>query len=168
MNAALPATRQRGVASVEFALVCMLFLTLMFGALEFARVLYVHNTLQEVTRRAAREMTVRWIDDEATAKSLALFGASSLPAAAEITSADIEIEYLTAEGNVVALKPSDPGDNLSACGDATRIDSCIFSVRVSIRSGIVYSPMISLFSFLNLRLPASSVTMHAESMGFET
>jgi hypothetical protein len=138
------------------------------GALEFARVLYIHNTLQEVTRRAAREMTVRWVDDEAAAKTLALFGAATLPAAADIDADAIIIEYLAADGSIVTAMPSDPGDNLSACGDAARTASCIFSVRVSIASGISYSPMILLFNFLDLELPPSSVTMHAESMGFET
>lgn len=159
--------RTRGVATVEFALVCVVFLTLLFGALEFARLLYVYNSLQEVTRRAAREMTVRWITDEATVKQLALFGAAALPAGREITASSISIEYLAADGSPVTTFPANPGDNLSACGDATRTASCIFSVRVSINS-IQYTPMISLFSFLNLTLPSSSVTMHAESMGFDT
>ena len=163
----LPRRRQRGVATVEFAVVCIVFLTLLFGALEFARLLYVYNSLQEVTRRAAREMTVRWIDDEATARQLALFGAAALPAGREITAASIRIEYLAADGSAVTAFPSDPGDNLSACGDAARTASCIYSVRVSIGS-VQYTPMISLFSFLNLTLPSSSVTMHAESMGFDT
>jgi hypothetical protein len=161
-----PGRRARGIATVEFALVCMVFFTLLFGALEFARLLYVYNSLQEVTRRAAREMTVRWIDDEAAVKTLALFGRTSLPAGAEITTSSINIEYLAADGSVVTAFPSDPGDNLSACGDVARSASCIVSVRVSINN-IRYTPMLSLFSFLNLNLPASSVTMHAESMGFE-
>ena len=165
----LPRQRQRGVATVEFALVCMMFLTLVFGAIEFARLLYVYNSLQEVTRRAAREMTVRWITDEAAVKTMALFGAASLPGGAEITTGSINIEYLSADGSVVsnANLPSDPADNLSACGDAARTASCIYSVRVSINS-VNYSPMLTLFSFLNLTLPSSSVTMHAESMGFQT
>ena len=163
----IPGPCQRGVATVEFALICMLFFTLMFGALEFARLLFVYNSLQEVTRRAAREMTVRWISDEATVKTLALFGAASLPAGAEITASSIKIEYLAADGSTVTVFPSDPGDNLSACGDAARTASCIYSVRVSINA-VNYIPMLSLFSFLNLTLPSSSVTMHAESMGFET
>jgi Flp pilus assembly protein TadG len=160
-------SRQAGSAIVEFALVALIFFTLIFGALELARLLYIHNTLQEVTRRAAREMTVHWVTDEALVKKLALFGAAALPAGAEITPSQIVIEYLAADGSVVTTKPTDPGDNLSACGDALRQASCIFSVRVSI-SSVNYIPMVSLFSFLNLTLPTSTVTMHAESMGFET
>lgn len=159
--------RQRGVAAVEFALISVVFFTLLFGALEFARMLYVYNTLQEVTRRAAREMTVRWTSEEAEAKSLALFGAGALPGGAEITTDSIKIEYLAANGSTIAVLPSDPSDNLSACGDSARTASCIYSVRVSIKP-VNYSPMLTLFSFLNLALPSSSVTMHAESMGFES
>jgi Flp pilus assembly protein TadG len=159
--------RQHGAAAVEFALIAMIFFTLLFGALELARMMYVYNSLQEITRRAAREMTVRWISDEATAKTLALFGGSSLPGGAEITSSNIVIEYLAADGTAVSTFPSDPSDNLSACGDATRTASCIFSVRVSINT-VNYSPMLSLFSYLNITMPSSSVTMHAESMGFES
>lgn len=162
-----PRRRPLGVATVEFALIAMIFFSLIFGALEFARMLYVYNSLQEVTRRAAREMSVRWITDESTAKTLALFGGASLPAGAEITSATINIEYLAADGGVVTTFPTDPGDNLSACGDAARTASCIYSVRVSI-SAVNYSPLLSLFSFLNVALPTSSVTMPAESMGFST
>ena len=98
---------------------------------------------------------------------MALFGGTALPAGAEITSSSINIEYLAADGSAVTAFPSDPGDNLSACGDAARTASCIYSVRVSINT-VNYIPMLSLFSFLNLTLPSSSVTMHAESMGFET
>lgn len=167
MKTSAPPGRSRGVATVEFALVCMIFFTLVFGALEFARLMFVYNSIQEVTRRAAREMTVRWIDQEAEVKTLALFGGAALPAGAEVTASSINIEYLSADGSVVTTFPSDPGDNLSACGDAGRTASCIYSVRVSINN-IQYAPMVTLFSFLNLTLPNSSVTMHAESMGFET
>jgi Flp pilus assembly protein TadG len=162
-----PLARLRGVATVEFALVCFMFLLLVFGALEFARVLYIHNTLQEVTRRAAREMTVRWIDDEDTAKTLALFGAASLPGGAEITKSSIVIEYLNSAGSAVTTVPADPGDNLSACGDAARVNDCIYSVRVSIADDVYYSPMVSMIQLLPIKLPRSTVTMHAESMGFE-
>ena len=157
----------RGVATIEFAFVAMVFFTLLFGIIEIARLLYVFNSLQEVTRRAAREATVRWIDKTDEIKKLALFGGTVLPAGAEITSASITIEYLKADGTAVTVFPSDPGDNLSACGDVLRADNCIYSVRVSI-GNVIYSPMLSIFNGVikDVTLPKSTVTMHAESMGF--
>jgi hypothetical protein len=160
-------TRQRGVATVEFALVAMIFFTLLFGVLEFARMLYVFNSVQEVTRRAAREASVRWIDDGAAVKQLALFGGSELPGGAAVNGAAITSDSRRFAGNTVTTTPTSPADNLSACGDALRVDSCIYSVRVSV-SGVTYTPLLSLFGFLNVPLPPSQVTMHAESMGFDT
>lgn len=162
--------RQEGVATVEFALVCLLFFTLLFAILEFGRLLFMFNTMQEVTRSAAREATVSWIDQTAIVKQKALFGGGAIPAGAEVTAANIRIEYLNKAGAAVTTFPTDPGDNLSACNDITRTASCIYSVRVSIvntdGSGVYYAPMVGLFSFLHLRLPVSSVTIHAESLGF--
>jgi hypothetical protein len=169
MSAMKPSSSQRGVATVEFALVAMVFFTLLFGVLELARMLYVFNSVQEVTRRAAREAAVRWTSDgdKTIIKELALFGGSELPGGAAVNSAAIKIEYLRFDGNSVTTAPTSPADNLSACGDALRVDSCIYSVRVSV-TGVTYVPLLSLFGFLNVQLPPSQVTMHAESMGFES
>ena len=167
-----PFMRQGGVAAVEFAIISLLFFTILFAILEFGRMLYVYNTMQEVTRRGARAAVVRWVDQTAAITSIALFGGAAIPAGAEVTTSNIKIEYLNKAGNVVTTllanppDPADPGDNLSACGDITRTAECIYSVRVSI-VGVSYSPMVSLFSFLNIALPPSVVTMHAESLGFE-
>jgi hypothetical protein len=122
--------------------------------------------MQEVTRRGARAAVVLWIDQVPAIKSIALFGGTSLPAGAEVADSNINVTYLTKTGAVVNPFPIDPSDNFSACGDATRTASCIYSVRVSI-DGVTYSPMVGWFSFLNIGLPTSVVTMHAESMGFE-
>lgn len=156
---------RRGAAAVEFALIALVFLTLLFGMIECARLMYVYNSLQEVTRRAARAAVVAWVTEKDAIKTYALFNSASLPGGAEISTASVDIVYLNAKGQPADPLPADAGDNLSACGDATREDSCIYAVQVSI-GAVKYSPMISLFSFLNVTVPTSSVTMHAESMGF--
>jgi len=45
---------QRGQTLVEFALVVMMFLVVMFGLLEFARALWTWNTIVQATRAGAR------------------------------------------------------------------------------------------------------------------
>lgn len=168
-----PSHRQQGAAAVEFAIVCLLFFTILFAILEFGRMMYVYNTMQEVTRRGARAAVVRWVDEGAAIKSIALFGGAAIPAGPEVTTANIKIEYLNKAGGTAIPQPADPGDNLSACGDAERTLECIYSVRVSIvdvdgTSLLKYSPMVSLFSTIfNVNLPKAEVTMHAESLGFE-
>ncbi len=179
-------SNQRGVAAVEFALVAALLFILLFGILEFGRMFYVFNTVQEVTRRAAREAVVRWVDNSSTspAKTLALFGGTTMPAGAEIAVDNIDIEYLGTNGVEItsgSLPPS-PSDNISACLDPASTYDCIGFVRVSITNAR-YKPMVGFFTGIRLTafpfsetnpfvidlsvpIPASTVTMPAESMGY--
>jgi hypothetical protein len=55
----------RGVAAVEFALVSAVFFTILLGALEMGRVLFIWNTAAEATRWGARIATVCDEGDEA-------------------------------------------------------------------------------------------------------
>lgn len=163
-----PNQKQRGVAAVEFALVALLFFTILLAIIEIGRMLFIFNTMQEMTRNGARAAVVRWVDSasQAEIKSIALFYGTSMPANPYLTTANITITYLQKDGatEVTAL-PTDPGDNLSACGDSTRVANCIYNVRVSI-TGATFTPMMGLFDFLTMPLPTSEVTMHAESLGF--
>jgi Flp pilus assembly protein TadG len=45
---------QRGSTLVEFAISATVFLTVMFGVIEFGRALWTHNALTDAARRAAR------------------------------------------------------------------------------------------------------------------
>lgn len=55
--------RQRGVAAVEFALVALIFFTLLIGVMEVSRVLFYLNTAAEATRLGARLAVVCDVDD---------------------------------------------------------------------------------------------------------
>ena len=46
--------RQSGLVTVEFALIGAFFFLILFSIIEFGRLLFTWNTLDEVTRRAAR------------------------------------------------------------------------------------------------------------------
>ena len=54
---------QRGVAAVEFALIAVILFTLLFGIMEFGRVLFMMNTATEATRLGARLAVVCDKDD---------------------------------------------------------------------------------------------------------
>ena len=49
---------QRGAAAVQFALVCLVFFTVLFGAMEMGRLMFYWNTAAEVTRLGARMAVV--------------------------------------------------------------------------------------------------------------
>lgn len=64
---ALSASRrlgQRGVAAVEFAIVSLVFFTLLLGIMEFGRWLFLLNGANEATRLGARLAVVCSIDDD--------------------------------------------------------------------------------------------------------
>ena len=181
---------QRGVAAVEFALIAVVFFMVLLGIMEFGRIMYIWNTAQEVTRRAAREAVVRDFSgaEIALIQRDSIFqsgtsGTVSMPAGVEITNTTVKISYQTVDagGNRVAITagnmPADPADNISACGDAARVfTSCIRFVQACIAvddtcaPSIPYQPMVVLLGNLGINLainiPASTVVMPAESLGF--
>ena len=183
LNAPLSFPRQRGVAAVEFALISVFFFTLLLGIVELGRVMYVWNTVQEVTRRAAREAVVRsFLTDVAAVRREAIFhmgggtGTVFMPAAGEISNAEVRITFLDATLAVVSPMPSSPADNLSACADANRSSSCIAYVQAEVCDavncqGVFYRPMVGFLLGaggidFRVRIPLSPVVMPAESLGF--
>ena len=70
--------RQTGAAIVEFAIIGALLLAFIYAIFEFGRMMFVYNTMQEISRRGAREATVRWVTDGASIKNVALFGATNI------------------------------------------------------------------------------------------
>lgn len=183
-----PRITQRGAAAVELALVAIPFFLLLFGAIEFGRLLYLWNTVQEVTRNAARQAIVTDFSNAAAVdavKRSAVFRLTdgALPGAPELTNANVNIRYLTASGAESSPLPSDPGDNIAACLDAGRANSCIRFVEVCISTGtscdgsqlVAFVPFVSFFTgsgafradLSGLRIPMSTVRMPAESMGFQ-
>lgn len=176
---------QCGAVVVEFALVVPIFLVLLFGTFEFGRLIYLWNTVQEVSRSAARQAVVADFTNTAAITAIkrsAVFRSTdgTLPVSSEISNANVDIKYLNAAGTVPAVMPLDPGDNISACLDATRTDSCIRFVEVSVCTvgacgPIPFVPLVGFFSAgsgvfstlsLSIPIPVSTVRMPVESLGF--
>lgn len=175
--------QQRGAAAVEFAIIAMLLITLLFGIIEFGRMFYMLNTVQEVTRRAARAAVISWVDNsgwQSPEMSQVLFGGVSFPGGGEITANNISIKYLDVSGVeiVSSQRPTSAANNIAACLGGGAYGTCIAYVQVSIvgvsgarcpepnTDKVCYIPMIGLFPFLSVPIPASTVTMPAESMGY--
>lgn len=179
--------RQRGSTTVELALVTIPFLLLLFGAIEFGRLLYVWNTVQEVTRNAARQAVVANFTNaaEITAirrSSLFRTTAGSLPGAPELADARLNIRYLNGAGNEADPMPLDPSDNAAACLDASRVAGCIRFVEVCVSTGttcnpaelVAFAPFAGFFAgsgpgqvdLTGLHIPISTVRMPVESLGF--
>ena len=173
---------QHGVAAVEFALVTLfVFFPLLLGILEFGRTMYIWNTVQEITRHAAREAVVTDFKN-ASAMNLirqnAVFrsNAGSLPAGPEITDGSVAISYLNLNLDIVDPSTTCPVKNINTCLTNPADSTCIRFVQArvcQVGTGtanacipVKYSPMVGLFSFLNIDIPSSPVVMPVESLGF--
>lgn len=168
---------QRGTAIVEFALVCLFFFTLLFGIMEYGRVMYLWNTVQEVTRHAARDAVVTDFSNTGAMNTVrwnAIFRNSAGPliAGGEISDASVVITYLNATMGTVDITGNCPARNISTCLTDPNASTCIRFIEARICqpgtecTPVNYAPMIGLFAFLNIPIPPSSVVMPAESLGF--
>ena len=61
--------RQRGITTVEFAIVGLLLFTMIFGVIEVARGYYVYTMLGDVARRGARLAAVCPVNDHDAGRS---------------------------------------------------------------------------------------------------
>jgi Flp pilus assembly protein TadG len=140
--------RQQGVTTIEFAIVGLLALTVLFAVIEIARAFFVYNALEEATRRGARVAAVCQLDDPAIAQ-IASFTASGSGLVGGLAPANIAVEYLDASGNVLA-------DPMASYG-------LIAYVRVSI---VNFSHQLLIPMFISsFTTPSFSTTVPAESLG---
>jgi Flp pilus assembly protein TadG len=97
--------RQQGLTTVEAAIGAALMLILLFGAIEVARVIFVYNFLDEVTRRGARVAAVCPFNHPGI-REVAVFADpldgtvdTQSPFVQQLQTGDVKVEYLDAAGN---------------------------------------------------------------------
>jgi len=105
---------QRGAAIVEFAIVATVFLTVMFGILEFGRLFWTHNALRDATRRGARYATIRKNDSAgiAAVKNMVVYGdpnanpATATPVVSGLSTGDVNVQYQNYNGVLLSSRAS--------------------------------------------------------------
>jgi Flp pilus assembly protein TadG len=136
---------QRGTTTVEFAIVGALLMVAMLGVIEFGRLLFTVNVLNEAARRSARLASVCPIGSQAIPDA-ALF--ATLPG---LTASNVQVQYLNDAGNVIAA----PANGASF--------GTIRYVRVRIAN---YAHQMAIpFVGRTLTLPAFLSTLPRESLG---
>lgn len=151
---------QQGTAAVEFAIIGAVFFLVLFAVIEFGRLLYVWESLNEAARRGARIATVCPVNHDAI-KRITVFNDPITDGASAIldglTTDDVTVEYLNEQGLALA----DPEDT----------EWCdIRYVRTRI-TGYQHNLLIPLFEFLPdsyqavLNGPEFSTTLPRESLG---
>lgn len=103
---------ERGAALLQFAIAATVFLTTMFGVLEFGRLYWTHNALRDATRRGARYAIVRKNDGAgiAAVKNVVVYGdpnadpASAKPVVSGLTTGNVMIEYQNYNGILLSSR----------------------------------------------------------------
>lgn len=190
MHASPPRLKSRasGAYSVEFAIVVIVFLAFVFGIIEVARAMYVVNTLQEATRRAASAVARIDFRDQAamdSARQRAIFrdSAGELVLGRPITDEHLRIDYLalvrSGNGSMTltpigaSTMPPCPARNRLTCMANPNDPACIRFVRVRVCATddtsqckqVRYTPIVPLVD-LPIDLPRSTTIAMAETLGF--
>lgn len=176
--------KQAGSAAVEFALVAMIFFTIVFATLELARVEFLLNTLEEVTRRAAAAAANVDYRDTAALRKVqtdAVFRNSSGPLAlgAPVTSDNVKIDYLSISKatwnlNHMSSLPACPARNRSNCTTDPNADDCIRFVRARVCASVdssgncntlPYQMVFPLLDLSGMKLPSAETIVPAGTLG---
>ena len=143
----MKAIRNRGAATVEFALVLVILLLLLFGMLEIGRALFKWNSAAEATRIGARTAAIVAVNDKA--KVLA----AMQPMMPELTADNVTLQYST--------------DGISFGGSCTPGTCMLVRVGVS----YTYRPVLILFDPAmallpeSIQMPTFETTYTVEALG---
>jgi len=149
---------ERGTTVAEFAVVALLFFTIIFGIIEFGRLLYTHNALTDATRRGARFAALHSKDAGEKVKDAVVYGSkaeavdfdrkTAIPVINGLTTDMVDVHY---EG--VKISETDTASYGTNLGTTTvKIEGYTFDLLI---------PVIG----RQLTLPPYSTTLTAESAG---
>ncbi len=102
---------ERGAALVEFAIVSTVFLSVMFGVIEFGRLFWTHNALRDAARRGVRYAAVRKNDSAgiAAVKNMVVYGntaGTGNPVVSGLTTANVSVQYANYDGVELSSRAS--------------------------------------------------------------
>lgn len=145
---------QSGLATVEFAIVAVVLMTVILAVIDISRLYFAVVSLNEATRRGARAAAVCPVNDPAIAQ-IAVFNTSGQsgpsPIVAGLQTQHVDVQYLNADGAPVA-SPAGAGF------------MNIRYVRVRINGGFQLQTFIPGLSQL-VALPDFAATLPRESLG---
>ena len=180
-----PAQTQAGSTVAEFAVALLILIMFVCAVLELARLMYLYNTLQVVTQRAAAlAANVDFKDaaalDGVRQKSIFRDAAGGLILGAPVTDAHVRIDYMSLSGPAAAMMTTIPSASLPTCAANNRVAcmadpysaGCIRLVRARICDPAVAGvcnrvPYQALFAFpgLSVALPRATSIVSAETLG---
>jgi Flp pilus assembly protein TadG len=86
---------ERGASLLEFSIAATVFLTVLFGVVEFGRALWVHNALTDAARRGARYAVLHKQTDIDDVKKIVVYGdlTSTTPLLENLSTTNVTVTY---------------------------------------------------------------------------
>ncbi|WP_426114630.1 TadE family protein [Massilia sp. PWRC2] len=176
-----------GSTLIEFALIVLVFLMFLFAVLELARLMFLYNTFQEVTRRAASAAATTDFSkstemDKVRQDAIFRSTSGSLVLMPELTDQAVRVDYMSlsmgADGALAmqaiaaGAVPSSPEENRRNCLIDPYADNCIRLVRVRICdpattsacSPMMFNTWTSIVS-LTVAMPLATTIASAQTLG---
>lgn len=170
---------ESGTTVVEFAIIAVFLFTFIFGTIEVARMMFLWNTITEVTARAARAAAMANFNnasalDQLRIDALAIAAKDDkLIFAPEITHDNVVIDYVQRDGRTPVTMPPCPAMNVVNCMANPNGSNCIHFVRARLCKkdsncdNVPYVPLVPLpgIDKLNMPMPWFSAVVPVETLG---
>jgi Flp pilus assembly protein TadG len=165
MSRRISTKNERGTTMAEFALIAAVFFMIVFGIIEFGRLLYTHNALTDAARRGARYAALHKEAKVDCVKNVVVYGESNVNSStcAVIGAPSPLINGLTFGKISVVYEGADTDNNPNT--PATNYGSNLGTATVTITN---YTFNLSIpFARRTLTMPPYTTTLTAESAGEE-
>ena len=148
---------QRGQTLVEFALVVLIFLVILFGILEFSRALWTYNTIVQATRAGARFAVVELPSiTNLTVKNYVVYHNSAgtgNPVLPGLSTSNVTVTYTRIDPNT--------GNPIAATTLQDKYNSSYVQVGIT---GYAFSFIVPILGS-SITLPAFTTTLQLEGLG---
>ena len=154
---------EQGTTMAEFALISAVFFMIIFGIIEFGRLLYTHNALTDAARRGARYAALHHEtpEDRDCVKNIVVYGDTHVDPTTCAASGPALINGLTTDNVRVTYEGADDDNNPST--PATNYGMNLGTASVLIEN---YQFNLSIpFMHRTLTMPHYVTTLTAESAG---
>lgn len=151
--------RQKGTTTVEFAIIGGVLMLVLLGTIEMSRLMFVLNTLGEVTRRGARVAAVCPVNDPEIARAavFAPVGGNNSPIVNNLDTGNIRLAYLDENGAPVGGTLTDPTVFVTIRYVRVEIQNYVHRMVLPIPVNFTMPPLASTFPRESLGIPRQGV-----------
>ncbi len=153
---------QRGATVAEFAIIASVFFMMIFGIIEFGRLLYTHNALTDAARRGARYAALHQ-ESLTCVKNVTVYGETHIDPVTCAPTGPALINHLTAANVTVTYEGADLDDNPATPQTSYGMNLGTATVKIE---NFTFDLSVPLFQF-RVNMPTYTTTLTAESAGLE-